>query len=123
MRMFISMARAYPAQTALMLCALLLAGVAEGLSLSAALPLLEDVIETVTQSGSTLGSHETRLESTTAHLEVTSENLSAAQHRIIDVDLAAEMLDYTQNTITSQLAAYTLSTSLSTHQTLINYLI
>jgi len=51
MRLLISLARKYPWQSTVMLLALLLAGVAEGLGLSALLPLVSTVVGTQTGTG------------------------------------------------------------------------
>ena len=45
-----------------------------------------------------------RLEHTINNLGVTSENLTAAESRIRDVDMAKEMMEYTKNNILSQAA-------------------
>lgn len=49
-----------------------------------------------------LGAYQNRLESTTNSLGVTSENMTAAYSRIMDVDMAEEMTEYTTAQILTQ---------------------
>ena len=67
-----------------------------------AITLLDGAIETVSQQRSTLGAAQNRLEHTINNLSVTSENLSASESRIRDVDMALEMTNYTRNQIMIQ---------------------
>lgn len=49
-----------------------------------------------------LGAYQNRLESTTDSLSITSENMTAAYSRIMDVDMAEEMTRYTTNQVLTQ---------------------
>ena len=49
-----------------------------------------------------LGAYQNRLESTTNSLDITSENMTAAYSRIMDVDMAEEMTEYTTNQVLTQ---------------------
>ncbi|MGB1682289.1 MAG: flagellin, partial [Acidimicrobiales bacterium] len=49
-----------------------------------------------------LGAVQNRLESTISNLQVTSENLAASESRIRDVDVAAEMVNFTRSQILQQ---------------------
>lgn len=49
-----------------------------------------------------LGAYQNRLESTVNRLDVTSENMTAAYSRIMDVDMAEEMTQYTTNQVLTQ---------------------
>ncbi|MBH0341347.1 hypothetical protein ABB08_03505 [Paenibacillus larvae] len=51
-----------------------------------------------------MGGNQNRLEHTINNLEATAENLSAAESRIRDVDMAKEMMDFTKNNILTQAA-------------------
>jgi flagellin len=53
--------------------------------------VLDDAIKQVSKQRSTLGAAQNRLEHTVNNLGVTSENLTAAESRIRDVDMAKEM--------------------------------
>lgn len=65
---------------------------------------INDAIQAVSDARSNLGSVQNRLEHTIANLDNSSENLQAAESRIRDVDMAAEMMDFTKNNILSQAA-------------------
>ncbi|MEM6959820.1 MAG: flagellin, partial [Myxococcota bacterium] len=68
----------------------------------AAIDLLDTAIETVSGSRATLGATENRLQVTVSNLGSARENLSAANSRIRDVDVAAETAALTRNNILQQ---------------------
>jgi len=49
-----------------------------------------------------LGAYQNRLESTINNLDVSSENMTAAYSRIMDVDMAEEMINYTTSQVLTQ---------------------
>lgn len=53
---------------------------------------------------SRLGAYQNRLEHTVNNLDVTSENMTASYSRIMDVDMAEEMTEYTTEQVISQAA-------------------
>lgn len=61
-------------------------------------------ITKVSSQRSSLGAMQNRLEHTINNLGAASENLSAAESRIRDVDMAKEMMQFTKNNIISQAA-------------------
>jgi flagellin len=69
-----------------------------------AIALIDKAINTVSGTRADLGALQNRLEHTVNNLGVTSENLTAAESRIRDVDMAKEMMEYTKNNILSQAA-------------------
>ncbi|GED20748.1 flagellin N-terminal helical domain-containing protein [Kurthia gibsonii] len=69
-----------------------------------AITTINDAIETVSTQRSNLGAVQNRLEHTINNLGATSENLTAAESRIRDTDMAAEMMAFTKNNILSQAA-------------------
>lgn len=69
---------------------------------TAAIEAINNAIETVSAQRSDLGSFQNRLEHTISNLDNASENLSAAESRIRDVDMAAEMMEMTRANILSQ---------------------
>jgi flagellin len=71
---------------------------------SAAVSVINDAIEKVSTQRSQLGAFQNRLEHTINNLGASSENLTAAESRIRDVDMAKEMMDFTKNNILSQAA-------------------
>jgi flagellin len=56
-----------------------------------------------------MGAFQNRLQSTLASIQNTTENLSAAESRIRDVDVAWETADLTRNTILQQAATSVLA--------------
>ena len=71
-------------------------------SASAAIGLIDTAITTVSTQRGDLGAVQNRLESTISNLQVTSENLAASESRIRDVDVAAEMVNFTRSQILQQ---------------------
>ncbi|GEM04730.1 flagellin [Halolactibacillus miurensis] len=68
----------------------------------AAIATIDGAIEAVSSQRSALGAVQNRLEHTIANLDNSSENLSAAESRIRDVDMAKEMMEMTKSNILSQ---------------------
>lgn len=69
-----------------------------------AMDTIEAAIKTVSQERSKLGANQNRLEHTINNLGTASENLTAAESRIRDVDMAKEMMEQTKNNILAQAA-------------------
>jgi len=69
-----------------------------------AITALDSAINTVSSQRSALGAVQNRLEYTISNLGTSSENLTAAESRIRDVDMAKEMMTQTKNSILSQAA-------------------
>lgn len=69
-----------------------------------AIAILDDAINKVSGTRADLGALQNRLEHTVNNLGVTNENLTAAESRIRDVDMAKEMMEYTKNNILTQAA-------------------
>ncbi len=67
-----------------------------------ALGLIDTAIETVNTQRATLGAYQNRLEHTIANLGTTIENLTSAESRIRDVDMALEMASFTKGQILQQ---------------------
>jgi flagellin len=65
---------------------------------------VDDSIKDVSKQRSVLGSAQNRLEHTINNLNTSGENLTAAESRIRDVDMAKEMMNQTKNSILSQAA-------------------
>lgn len=68
------------------------------------LAVLDSAIATVSSQRSTMGAMQNRLEHTIANADNTAENLTAAESRIRDVDMAKEMVIYSKNNILQQAA-------------------
>lgn len=71
---------------------------------TAAVEVVDDAIKTVSAERSKLGAFQNRLEHTINNLSTSSENLTAAESRIRDVDMAKEMMEFTKNNILNQAA-------------------
>jgi len=67
-----------------------------------ALSSVNDAINSVSSQRAALGAYQNRLEHKINNLDTASENLQAAESRIRDLDMAAEMTTYTQNNILVQ---------------------
>jgi flagellin len=70
---------------------------------------INTAIETVAAERSKMGAVQNRLEFTNNSLSTTAENLTSAESRIRDVDMAKEMMTFTKNNILSQAAQAMLS--------------
>ena len=68
----------------------------------AAMASIQAAINSVSNMRSKLGAIQNRLEHTINNLQTTSENTSAAESRIRDVDMATEMVEYSKNNILAQ---------------------
>ncbi|MFJ7699429.1 flagellin [Lysinibacillus fusiformis] len=69
-----------------------------------AITTIDSAIKSVSDTRSNLGAVQNRLEHTINNLGATSENLTAAESRIRDTDMAAEMMAFTKNNILMQAA-------------------
>ena len=65
---------------------------------------VDNAIKTVSGERSKLGAYQNRLEHTINNLGTSSENLTSAESRIRDVDMAKEMSTFSKNNILSQAA-------------------
>lgn len=71
---------------------------------NSALSDIQTQIDAVSTARSYYGSMQNRLEYNIQNVDTTSENLSASESRIRDVDMAKEMMQFTKNNILSQAA-------------------
>src|SRR5665648_80382 len=71
---------------------------------TSAVKVINNAIEAVSSERSKLGAFQHRLEHTIANLGTSSENLTSAESRIRDVDMAKEMSTFSKNNILSQAA-------------------
>ncbi|BDH60795.1 flagellin [Lysinibacillus sp. PLM2] len=69
-----------------------------------AISVIDSAIKRVSETRASLGAVQNRLEHTINNLGTTSENLTAAESRIRDTDMAAEMMSFTKNNILMQAA-------------------
>lgn len=83
---------------------------------AAAVDKVKNAINYVSDVRGTLGATQNRLEHTINNLSVTTENMTAAESRIRDVDVAKEMMAYTKNNILVQSAQAMLAQANQTPQ-------
>ncbi|MGI5997714.1 MAG: flagellin [Lutispora sp.] len=69
-----------------------------------AMGFFDNAIRMVSESRSRLGAYQNRLEHTISNLTTAAENMTAAESRIRDVDMALEMSEFTKNNIINQAA-------------------
>ena len=72
---------------------------------------IDNAIQKVSAERSKLGAMQNRLEHTIRNLDNAAENLTAAESRIRDVDMAKEMMEFTKQTILQQAATAMLAQS------------
>jgi len=76
--------------------------VTDAAAASLTLASLDAAIASISESRSELGAYINRLDHTIKNLSVSAENLSAAESRIRDLDMAAEVMSMTRNQILTQ---------------------
>ncbi|MED5074090.1 flagellin [Anoxybacillus geothermalis] len=76
-----------------------------------AITTLDNAIISVSKSRSKMGAYQNRLEHTINNLTTANENLTAAESRIRDTDMAMEMAEFTKNNILTQAAQAMLAQS------------
>ncbi|MED3750269.1 flagellin [Geobacillus stearothermophilus] len=76
-----------------------------------AVSTLDNAIISVSKSRSKMGAYQNRLEHTINNLTTANENLTAAESRIRDTDMAMEMAEFTKNNILTQAAQAMLAQS------------
>lgn len=67
-----------------------------------AIGTIDSALAKVTKQRVDLGAYQNRLEEAQKGVDISAENLQAAESRVRDVDMAKEMVDYVKNTILSQ---------------------
>ena len=77
---------------------------------------IKNAINYISDVRGTLGATQNRLEHTMNNLSVTTENMTAAESRIRDVDVAKEMMSYTKNNLLVQSAQAMLAQANQTPQ-------
>ena len=71
-------------------------------SAAAAIASIDSAIRIVTSTRAQMGAVQNRMEQTISRIDLTRENLQAAESRIRDADMAAEMIQFTKNQILQQ---------------------
>ncbi|MCL2618979.1 MAG: hypothetical protein FWD98_08025, partial [Defluviitaleaceae bacterium] len=94
----------------------------DGVSITNLLDRVDDVIAVATSARGALGAIENRLEFTIQNLDVSSENLSSANSRIRDADMALEMMRLTQSNVLQQAATAMLAQGNQSPQSILQLL-
>ena len=76
-----------------------------------AMRIIDEALDQINKTRSILGAATNRLESTINNLSVSSENLTASESRIRDVDIARESTEYTKNQVLQQAGVSVLAQS------------
>lgn len=87
-----------------------------------ALEKLNQALDVVSSQRSKLGAYQNRLEYSISNLENTVTNMTAAESRIRDVDIAREMTEYTRNQILAQAGTSMLAQANALPQTALSLL-
>lgn len=91
-------------------------------SANTAISTIRAAINTVSGYRATLGAKQNRLEHTINNLQVTNENVTAAESRIRDTDMAKEIAAYTKNSVLQQAAQSMLAQANQTPQGVLSLL-
>ena len=86
------------------------------------LDAIDYALDKVSAQRSNLGVIQNRMEYAVSNLSTTEENLTAAESRIRDVDMAEEMVSYTKNSILNQSAMSMLAQANQQPQTILSLL-
>jgi len=70
----------------------------------AAITVFDDAVKKVSEERSKMGAFQNRMEYTISNLGIAQENLTAAESRVRDADMAMEMTNFTKNNIINQAA-------------------
>lgn len=87
-----------------------------------AISALDNAINAVSTARAYLGANQNRLEHTINNLQTTAENMTAAESRIRDVDMAQEMMEFTKLNILQQAATAMLAQANMTPQSVLKLL-
>jgi flagellin len=87
-----------------------------------AITVIDDALQSVSDSRASLGAYQNRFEHTINNLNVAVENLSASESRIRDTDMAQEMVSYTRSQILTQAGTSMLSQANQSAQNVLSLL-
>lgn len=96
--------------------------IGEAESATEAVRALDAALKTINESRAELGSYQNRLENAIGTLQIQSENLSAAESRIRDVDMAQEMANFTKYQILQQASTAMLAQANMSTQSILSLL-
>jgi flagellin len=83
---------------------------------------IDSALKTLNKQRADLGAYQNRMTHAVSGLNVSSENLSAAESRIRDTDMAKEMVEFTKNQVLSQAGTAMLAQANTTSQQVLSLL-
>ncbi len=87
-----------------------------------AISTLDGALKKINKQRADLGAYQNRMEFTVKGLNISSENLQASESRIRDTDMAAQMVDYTKNSVLQQAGTAMLAQANSQSQNVLSLL-
>ena len=78
-------------------------------SSNAVIATIDNALQNVSKQRADLGAYQNRMETMQKGIDVASENLTAANSRIADTEMAGEIVEYTKNAILTQVSTAMLS--------------
>ena len=90
----------------------------EGFDIQNILPIIDNALSHVISERTHLGALQNRLEFSAENVSVASENLTQANSRIRDADMAQEMMIFTQSNVLQQAAIAMLAQARSTPESI-----
>lgn len=91
-------------------------------SANIAIGTIDDALKTVSKQRADLGAYQNRFEMAAKGVAIAAENTQAAESRIRDSDMAAEMVDFTKNQILTQSGTAMLAQANNQSQTVLSLL-
>lgn len=87
-----------------------------------AIGTIDEALKKINKQRADLGAYQNRLELTVKGLDVGAENLQASESRIRDTDMAAQMVEFTKNSVLSQAGTAMLAQANSQSQNVLSLL-
>lgn len=90
---------------------------------SQTLATIDDALKNVNKQRADLGAYGSRMEMAQKGINISAENLTSADSRIRDTDMAVEMTEYTKNQVLQQASSALLAQSLDINRSAVSYLL
>lgn len=84
---------------------------------------LDEALKNVNKQRADLGAYSSRMEMAQKGINISAENLTSADSRIRDTDMAVEMTEYTKNQVLQQASSALLAQSLDINRSAVSYLL
>ena len=85
--------------------------------------VLDEALKNVNKQRADLGAYSSRMEMAQKGINISAENLTSADSRIRDTDMAVEMTEYTKNQVLQQASSALLAQSLDINRSAVSYLL